>query len=175
MTLARRIRECRYTKGWGPDELAGRAEISRTALYQIESGKTEIPRAGTLRRIAEALGVSMEVLLDDVDLSDPLSRPRVVALGDDEAQIMPIFTDDDLSHGALDLELEHASDEITFTRESTSPFHPAHRAVRKSEIAAMFLTLLNSPFGEPLARIVEESYGLLPVEYRDRQATCSSS
>src|SRR6516162_3488457 len=63
MSLAQRVRDFRYSKGWGPDELAGRAAISRTALYQIESGKTELPRAGTLRRIALALDVSMESLL----------------------------------------------------------------------------------------------------------------
>src|SRR3954465_4065064 len=63
MSLAQRVRDHRYTKGWGPDELASRAEISRTALYQIESGKTELPRAGTLRRIAIALEVPMETLL----------------------------------------------------------------------------------------------------------------
>src|SRR3954454_17452598 len=63
MSLAQRVRDYRYSKGWGPDELASRAAISRTALYQIESGKTELPRAGTLRRIALALVVSMETLL----------------------------------------------------------------------------------------------------------------
>src|SRR5579863_4340875 len=63
MSLAQRVRDFRYSKGWGPDELASRASISRTALYQIESGKTELPRAGTLRRIALALEVSMELLL----------------------------------------------------------------------------------------------------------------
>src|SRR3954451_3596530 len=63
MSLAQRVRDYRYSKGWGPDELASRAAISRTALYQIESGKTELPRAGTLRRIALALDVSMETLL----------------------------------------------------------------------------------------------------------------
>ena len=52
MKLSRRIRDLRYAKGWGPDDLASRAKISRTALYQIESGKTELPRAATLRRIA---------------------------------------------------------------------------------------------------------------------------
>src|ERR1700742_4785029 len=62
MTLAQRVKDCRYAKGWGPDELASRASISRTALYQIESGKTEQPRAGTLRRIAEALSVPPESL-----------------------------------------------------------------------------------------------------------------
>src|SRR5206468_12362038 len=63
MSLAQRVRDYRYSKGWGPDELASRAAISRTALYQIESGKTELPRAGTLRRIALALEVPMESLL----------------------------------------------------------------------------------------------------------------
>src|SRR4051794_20725533 len=63
MSLAQRVRNYRYSKGWGPDELASRAEISRTALYQIESGKTGLPRAGTLRRIAMALDISMEDLL----------------------------------------------------------------------------------------------------------------
>src|SRR5215471_10131 len=63
MSLAQRVRDFRYSKGWGPDELASRAAISRTALYQMESGKTELPRAGTLRRIALALEVPMETLL----------------------------------------------------------------------------------------------------------------
>src|SRR3954465_984719 len=71
MSLAQRVRDFRYTKGWGPDELASRAAISRTALYQIESGKTELPRAGTLRRIALALEVSMESLLGHGDAVKP--------------------------------------------------------------------------------------------------------
>src|SRR5215831_16140656 len=76
MSLAQRVRDFRYSKGWGPDELASRAEISRTALYQIESGKTGLPRAGTLRRIALALEVPMEDLLgSDVDTE---SSPSVV-------------------------------------------------------------------------------------------------
>src|SRR3954454_461446 len=68
MTLAQRIKDCRYAKGWGPDELASRAAISRTALYQIESGRTEQPRAGTLRRIAKALDVSIDALLGNAEI-----------------------------------------------------------------------------------------------------------
>src|SRR5215216_4033162 len=75
MSLAQRVRDYRYSKGWGPDELASRAAISRTALYQIESGKTELPRAGTLRRIALALDVSMEILLGHGDGSPAASAP----------------------------------------------------------------------------------------------------
>src|SRR5271168_4426475 len=85
MSLAQKVRDIRYSKGWGPDELANRAEISRTALYQIESGKTGLPRAGTLRRIAVALEVPMEHLLEFEAGSEPavahsertaLRRPR---------------------------------------------------------------------------------------------------
>src|SRR5438874_9299585 len=64
MNLAKRIRDLRYSKGWGPDELASRAKISRTALYQIERGNTSKPQAGTLRRISRALGVPLEALLE---------------------------------------------------------------------------------------------------------------
>jgi transcriptional regulator with XRE-family HTH domain len=60
MELSKRIRDLRYAKGWGPDELASRAKISRTALYQIERGNTSKPQAGTLRRISRALGVPLE-------------------------------------------------------------------------------------------------------------------
>src|SRR4051812_49226880 len=72
MSLAQRVRDFRYSKGWGPDELASRASISRTALYQIESGKTELPRAGTLRRIALALDVTMESLLGHMEAGLPV-------------------------------------------------------------------------------------------------------
>ena len=74
MNLAKRIRDLRYSKGWGPDELANRAKISRTALYQIERGNTSKPQAGTLRRISRALGVPLEILLDSTPvLSESLT------------------------------------------------------------------------------------------------------
>lgn len=63
MTIARRVRDGRYAKGWGPEELAKRAAISRTALYQIECGRTGKPRAATLKRIARALDMPIESLL----------------------------------------------------------------------------------------------------------------
>ena len=83
MSLAQRVRDFRYSKGWGPDELASRAEISRTALYQIESGKTELPRAGTLRRIAIALDVPMEDLLgsSEAELMSPVVGRQAAAPG----------------------------------------------------------------------------------------------
>src|SRR5437764_903039 len=143
MTLAKRIRDCRYAKGWGPDELALRAEISRTALYQIERGKTETPRAGTLRRIARALDVSIDVLL-----------------GNSEWDLDAIATTND----AIELQerpiavVEHPSSE---------PHFPSHATMldreREREVERKFLEVLSSPLGDGMARIVEESYRLLPA------------
>ncbi len=63
MNLARRIRELRYAKGWSTIELAGRANISRSALCQLEKGATSKPHAETLKRVSRALGVPLEILL----------------------------------------------------------------------------------------------------------------
>lgn len=61
--LCRLIRNLRYAKGLGSEELAALARISRTALHQIESGRTEQPRAATLLKLARALGVAPEDLM----------------------------------------------------------------------------------------------------------------
>jgi transcriptional regulator with XRE-family HTH domain len=136
MTLAQRVRDQRYAKGWGPDELASRASISRTALYQIESGKTEHPRAATLRRIALALDVPTETLLGP--------HLGVVSVGwsNQEAQLS---TRTEPTIGASRFRLD----------ESAGPN-------RTGEIDRKFQELLASPLGEGLARIVEESYRILP-------------
>ena len=142
MTLAKRIRDCRYAKGWGPDELALRAEISRTALYQIERGKTETPRAGTLRRIALALDVSIDALLgnSEWDLGE-------IAMADPAREI------EDRSSvpatGLVPLSPQFAG-------------HPYPNG-REREIERKLVELLASPLGDGVARIVEESHRLLPT------------
>src|SRR5690349_18019606 len=145
MSLAQRVREFRYSKGWGPDELASRAEISRTALYQIECGKTETPRAGTLKRIARALDISIDALLGSetggaIDLSSLVD-------GEDEGE-----------HEVHESESEPDPRSSAPTYELTSRLHPA----READLHRKFHELLASPMGEGIARIVEESYRLLP-------------
>jgi transcriptional regulator with XRE-family HTH domain len=83
MRLANRVRELRYKKGWGPDDLAVRAKVSRTALYHLESGRTGRPQAGTLRKIARALEVSPVELLRECDgapETDPNLSPELSPL-----------------------------------------------------------------------------------------------
>jgi transcriptional regulator with XRE-family HTH domain len=132
MNLAKRIRDLRYSKGWGPDELANRAKISRTALYQIERGNTSKPQAGTLRRISRALGVPLEILLD----STPILADQGSTEGFSEGP--PV------SHSMLSSERSLASD-------------------RAEELTEKFRMLLASPLADGIARIVEESFRLLPI------------
>lgn len=171
MTLAKRVRDCRYAKGWGPDELASRAEISRTALYQIESGKTELPRAGTLRRIAKALDVSIDVLLGNADLG--MSQLSSFAQGASELAATP---------RAERTPETTIKDESSFARPvrsgepypSTSPQDETSEAglgyrvqPRERDLTKKLHELLASPLGEGVARIVEESYRMLPMWHNE--------
>ena len=61
--LADRIRTACVRQGWDASELADRARISRTTLYNLERGRTGRPRTKTLKRIAEALQIPVEQLL----------------------------------------------------------------------------------------------------------------
>lgn len=137
MNLAKRIRDLRYSKGWGPDELANRAKISRTALYQIERGNTSKPQAGTLRRISRALGVPLEILLDSTPvLGEQASGAESLAEGSAASYAHPLY-----SVGA---ERSLSSD-------------------RAEELIEKFRTLLASPLADGIARIVEESFRMLPI------------
>lgn len=130
MELSKRIRDLRYAKGWGPDELASRAKISRTALYQIERGNTSKPQAGTLRRISRALGVPLEILLD-----------------------MEPITHHDTPSGEV-------GGVVTPAPMATVRIPSADRA---EELMEKFRLLLGSPMAEGIARIIEESFRLLPI------------
>lgn len=132
MTLSRKIRDCRYAKGWGPDELASRAKISRTALYQIERGSTSKPQAGTLRRISRALGVPLETLL-----TTPLAS----------AESTEVIS----------------KNESAPTPPSTAISGRVSSSDRAEELIEKFRLLLSSPLAEGVARIIEESFRLLPI------------
>lgn len=166
MSLAQRVRDYRYSKGWGPDELASRAEISRTALYQIESGKTELPRAGTLRRIALALDVSMETLLGHIEAGTTLAAVAGAVAGSPVNRTARSSADWYPTEGApLSL---HSPRNGSKYENGDSRFGVEYPTldvpiVRERELLSKLHELLASPLGEPIARIVEESYRLLPV------------
>lgn len=169
MSLAQRVRDYRYTKGWGPDELANRAAISRTALYQIESGKTELPRAGTLQRIALALDVSMDTLLGHVEGGGTLAAATSMAAASGGTSVRtrglpewypaegtPLTSTATRSTSKLD-----NGDASRFGVEHHSGHEISHVS-RERDLVMKLHEVLASPYGEAVARIVEESYRLLP-------------
>lgn len=61
--MKNRVYELRKKKGMTLQQLADKAGISKTAINNFERGET-CPTVDTLARLAEALGVSVDKLLD---------------------------------------------------------------------------------------------------------------
>ena len=56
------LRELREAKGFAQVELAEKANVERTYLTKLETGKKVNPSLAILRRLAKALGVSVPEL-----------------------------------------------------------------------------------------------------------------
>lgn len=59
-----RLRRLRETNGWTQVELAKKARVTQALISQLESGKKASPSVVPLLRIARALGVTVEELVD---------------------------------------------------------------------------------------------------------------
>lgn len=175
ITLAQRVRDFRYSKGWGPDELASRAEISRTALYQIESGKTGLPRAGTLRRIAIALDVSMEELLGNTESAgqtqgrlnhESVMAPRGREFSDwipGEGGPLALPGGPQSSSVGQVGTPEEARNEERFGNESLRRGSVGFDSLlmREGELMSKLHDLLHSPMGAGIARLVDDLHLML--------------
>jgi transcriptional regulator with XRE-family HTH domain len=62
VALGKRIRDLRRKRGWRQIDLAVHAELSKTHICDLETGKREIG-LDALKRIAEALDQTMSELL----------------------------------------------------------------------------------------------------------------
>jgi transcriptional regulator with XRE-family HTH domain len=180
ISLAQRVRDFRYSKGWGPDELASRAEISRTALYQIESGKTGLPRAGTLRRIAVALDVSMDELLGHAETASPSagrsSHDHVTAVTRGRemsdwipSEGAPLTLPSTATHSKPRAQFAHMDDErsddarFASDRERRTPALVFDGLLmREGELMSKLHDLLHSPMGSGIARIIDELHQMAP-------------
>ncbi len=68
------VRRLRQQKGWTQAELAFHAGMGPTAVNQIETGRRE-PSAGSLRKLADALGVSIPDLFEGTDSGKASAPP----------------------------------------------------------------------------------------------------
>jgi transcriptional regulator with XRE-family HTH domain len=81
--IARNAKVLRSERGWSLDQLAGRSDISKGMLVQIEQARTN-PSIATLCRLADAFGVTLAQL---VELDDG-TTVRVV----DPAEVVRLWT-----------------------------------------------------------------------------------
>lgn len=60
--LLKNLSKIRKQKGWSQEKLAKEANISYNTLIKIERGGIDDPRIGTVIKLADALGVSIDEL-----------------------------------------------------------------------------------------------------------------
>lgn len=65
MALADKVKELRRKLGWKQVTLAKESGIPQATISRIESGRTTQPKMGQLRKIADALGISIDYLSGD--------------------------------------------------------------------------------------------------------------
>jgi len=65
------VRVTREDRGWSQEQLAGRADLNRSYLGEIERG-TVMPSIETAAKIAAALGLSLSSLIARFELGNPV-------------------------------------------------------------------------------------------------------
>lgn len=63
LSIGERIRKYRLQKGLSQDKLSKAADVAFHTIVKIESGDTPNPTIDTIKKIAAALGVSVDELL----------------------------------------------------------------------------------------------------------------
>jgi transcriptional regulator with XRE-family HTH domain len=62
MTLGERLRQLRTRRRWSQRELAERAGVRQALISQLESGKQQDTTSANVRKLAFALGVTVDYL-----------------------------------------------------------------------------------------------------------------
>lgn len=62
--LAKNVERLRKQKGLSQEKLARLADVANNTIIKIESGENNNPTLETLRKVAEAFGVSVDELIN---------------------------------------------------------------------------------------------------------------
>jgi len=71
MTMGERIKTTRRKRGWSQRELARRARVRQATISELEAGMQTETRTDILRRLAQALGVTMDYLAGMYEEDEP--------------------------------------------------------------------------------------------------------
>jgi len=63
--LSENVKRFRKNRGLSQDKLAKLSDVTLTTLVKIESGANDNPTIKTLKKIADALSVSLDQLMED--------------------------------------------------------------------------------------------------------------
>ena len=83
-TIADRVRLTRARVGWTRETLAHHADLSWSAIAQVESGRRTKLRPDTLAALADALGVTIDYLVKGGGAPRVMLRHRALVYGSDE-------------------------------------------------------------------------------------------
>ena len=61
--ISKNLRKMREAKGLSQERLARMADVANNTIIKIESGKNQNPTLDTLKKIAKALGISVDDLI----------------------------------------------------------------------------------------------------------------
>ena len=92
MGIGQRIRETRIKRGYtNATAFARMIGITQASLWNLEIGKTQIPKGSTLMRIAGGLRVSQRWLMNGQGPKDPIESltPQAIALAADWMLLAP--------------------------------------------------------------------------------------
>ncbi|WP_413763304.1 helix-turn-helix domain-containing protein [Variovorax sp. Varisp41] len=64
------LRAIRAIRNMSQSDLAAKAGVSQTAVAEYETGKRDL-RADTIRKLCEALGVTVTYKVDGIEISGP--------------------------------------------------------------------------------------------------------
>jgi transcriptional regulator with XRE-family HTH domain len=70
ITMTTRLEKWRKSRFYSVRGLAAKANVKPNTISDIENGKTKYPKRSTMERLAEALGVPLE------DLAEEVPEPR---------------------------------------------------------------------------------------------------
>ena len=62
--LSKNIKKLREAKGLSQEKLARLADVANNTLIKMESGENQNPTLDTLKKVAKALGVSVDDLIN---------------------------------------------------------------------------------------------------------------
>lgn len=80
-TVGERLKQLREKRGWSQRDLAREAAVPFMTVYRLETEAHRSPRMDIAKKLARALGVSLDLLCGMYDEDDDPAPARLAAVG----------------------------------------------------------------------------------------------